>query len=220
MAFASLIVSGILAGAILSANGTYERGADVDLSPAYYHPNGLWKICKFDGRSWYAIYWHEVSNGDSDAELWEFRWDSEFEIRAGIYGEPYPTITTVAVQTSTNNHMSQKYTIQTEEGAVLDVYPATGTIRVRSTTGGSGRLAMEGIGEDETSGISSEVQAALDAKQPLDGNGFAVAGLPAAADNEGRAVYCSDGAAGSPCLAISDGTDWLRVTLGAAVATE
>lgn len=113
-----------------------------------------------------------------------------------------------------------KYTVQTEEGAVLDVFPATGTIRVRTTTGGDGRLAVSAIGEDETSGIASEVQTALDAKQPLTGNTFDVAGLPAAASNVGRAVYCSDGAGGSPCLAISDGTDWLRVTLGAAVAAE
>lgn len=47
---------------------------------------------------------------------------------------------------------------------------------------------------------------------------FAVADLPDAAENEGRLVHCSDGAAGSPCLAHSNGTDWLRITLGAAVA--
>lgn len=31
-------------------------------------------------------------------------------------------------------------------------------------------------------------------------------------------VYCSNGDAGSPCLAVSDGTDWKRVALGAAVS--
>ncbi len=48
---------------------------------------------------------------------------------------------------------------------------------------------------------------------------FTVATLPAAATNEGRLVRCSNGAAGSPCLAISDGTNWLRIALGTAVAT-
>lgn len=34
----------------------------------------------------------------------------------------------------------------------------------------------------------------------------------------GAVVYCSNGAAGSPCLAVSNGTSWLRIALGAAVA--
>lgn len=49
---------------------------------------------------------------------------------------------------------------------------------------------------------------------------FAVEDLPDAADHEGRIVRVEDGDAGSPCLAISDGTDWLVIALGAAVATE
>lgn len=39
-----------------------------------------------------------------------------------------------------------------------------------------------------------------------------------AATTAGRVVYCSDGAAGGPCLAVANGTNWLRVALGAAVA--
>jgi len=35
---------------------------------------------------------------------------------------------------------------------------------------------------------------------------------------EGGIIYVSDGAAGSPILAFSDGTDWLRSDTGAAVA--
>lgn len=49
---------------------------------------------------------------------------------------------------------------------------------------------------------------------------YAVAGLPAAAKNTGKLVHVSNGAAGSPCLAYSNGTNWLRITLGAAVAAE
>lgn len=48
---------------------------------------------------------------------------------------------------------------------------------------------------------------------------YAVAGLPAAAAaNRGKLVYCSDGANGAACLAYSNGTNWLRVVLGAAVS--
>ena len=31
-------------------------------------------------------------------------------------------------------------------------------------------------------------------------------------------VYCSNGNTGSPCLAVSNGTNWLRIAFGAAVA--
>lgn len=63
---------------------------------------------------------------------------------------------------------------------------------------------------------SRSINSALDDVQRLDS--FAVAGLPAAASHTGKMVYVSNGAAGSPCLAYSNGTDWLRVVLGAAVA--
>jgi hypothetical protein len=35
---------------------------------------------------------------------------------------------------------------------------------------------------------------------------------------EGDVAYCSDGDTGSPCLAVFDGTSWLRVSLGAAIS--
>ncbi len=48
---------------------------------------------------------------------------------------------------------------------------------------------------------------------------YTVATLPSASENAGRLIYVSNGAAGSPCLAYSNGTSWLRILLGAAVAT-
>lgn len=48
---------------------------------------------------------------------------------------------------------------------------------------------------------------------------FTVATAPAAADYApGTMVYVSDGAAGSPILAFSDGTNWLRVDTAAAIS--
>lgn len=47
---------------------------------------------------------------------------------------------------------------------------------------------------------------------------FTVATAPSAADLAGTVVYVSDGAAGSPILAFSDGTDWLRSDTGVAIA--
>ena len=49
---------------------------------------------------------------------------------------------------------------------------------------------------------------------------YAVAGVPAAAGNTGALIYVSNGAAGSPVVAFSNGTSWLRVdTLAAISAT-
>lgn len=47
---------------------------------------------------------------------------------------------------------------------------------------------------------------------------YTVATLPtASADNRGRVVYVSNGAAGQPCLAFSTGSAWVRLAVGAAV---
>ncbi len=47
---------------------------------------------------------------------------------------------------------------------------------------------------------------------------YTVASLPDATKSAGRLVHCSNGAGGSPCLAYSNGTSWLQITLGSAVA--
>ncbi len=49
---------------------------------------------------------------------------------------------------------------------------------------------------------------------------YTVAGVPAAASNARRMIYVSNGAAGDPVVAFSNGTNWLRVdTLAAISAT-
>lgn len=45
-----------------------------------------------------------------------------------------------------------------------------------------------------------------------------VSELTALTGSAGDVAYCSNGDAGSPCLAVFDGTDWLRVSLGAAIS--
>ncbi len=47
---------------------------------------------------------------------------------------------------------------------------------------------------------------------------YTVAALPTATKNTGQIVHCSNGAGGSPCLAYSNGTSWLQIALGSAVA--
>jgi hypothetical protein len=48
---------------------------------------------------------------------------------------------------------------------------------------------------------------------------YAVATAPAATSIAGTVIFVSDGAAGSPILAFSDGTDWLRSDTGTAIAS-
>jgi hypothetical protein len=62
--------------------------------------------------------------------------------------------------------------------------------------------------------------AAAAAKQPLTGNTFTVATVPAAAANVGRVIYVSNGAAGAATAAISDGTNWKRIAIGVNIAAE
>jgi hypothetical protein len=49
---------------------------------------------------------------------------------------------------------------------------------------------------------------------------YTVSGVPAASTNARRLIYVSNGAAGSPVVAFSNGTNWLRCdTLAAISAT-
>jgi len=47
---------------------------------------------------------------------------------------------------------------------------------------------------------------------------YTVAGAPSAAGIAGALIYVSNGAAGSPILAFSDGTDWKRSDTGGTIA--
>ncbi|GHC02178.1 hypothetical protein [Cerasicoccus arenae] len=47
---------------------------------------------------------------------------------------------------------------------------------------------------------------------------YTVAGVPTAADYTGVMIYVSNGAAGSPVMAFSNGTNWLRCDTRAAIA--
>jgi hypothetical protein len=48
---------------------------------------------------------------------------------------------------------------------------------------------------------------------------YTVATVPSAAAHAGRIIHVSNGNAGAPCLAYSNGTAWVRIVFGAAVAT-
>ena len=47
---------------------------------------------------------------------------------------------------------------------------------------------------------------------------YTVANAPAAASYPRRIIYVSNGNAGVPCIAVSNGTSWLRIALGTAIS--
>jgi hypothetical protein len=69
------------------------------------------------------------------------------------------------------------------------------------------------IGQNGT----KHINAALDALRSIPGP-FTIAQLPAASAAPRTVVFVTNGDAGKPCLAVSDGTNWLRASLGAAVS--
>jgi hypothetical protein len=73
-------------------------------------------------------------------------------------------------------------------------------------------------GQVSTSNANAAIAAAVADYQPKTGNTYTVSTLPAAASNVGRVVYVSNGSAGSPCAAISNGTVYKVIALGATVA--
>jgi hypothetical protein len=52
----------------------------------------------------------------------------------------------------------------------------------------------------------------------IDLDEYTVATLPAASGRTSYMAYVSDGDGGSPCVAVSNGTNWLRIALGATVS--
>ena len=59
-----------------------------------------------------------------------------------------------------------------------------------------------------------------DADFPLSPNlqPFTVANVPAAADWKFRMIWVTNGNAGAACVAVSDGTNWKVIALGATIA--
>ena len=45
-------------------------------------------------------------------------------------------------------------------------------------------------------------------RRPMEFGSYITSSVPPAADHNKRVIYVNDGNAGSPCLAISDGSDW------------
>lgn len=66
--------------------------------------------------------------------------------------------------------------------------------------------------------LTSTQHQKVTAQLPFELESYTVAGAPAASSYANHIIYVSNGDAGSPCLAVSNGTNWLRVSLGATIS--
>lgn len=63
--------------------------------------------------------------------------------------------------------------------------------------------SLNGFEGDVTGGVTGNVVGSI--KLPT----YTVAGAPAATGLAGTLIYVSNGLAGAPCVAVSDGTNWI-----------
>lgn len=102
-------------------------------------------------------------------------------------------------------------------GGGIDIAPKPGspvTVRgnINSQTGSD--MAITAVGGRLDLNGSNGVRSLA----PLRSGHYNMGTLPSAAAYLGFIIFVSNGDAGAPCLAVSDGANWLRISLGAAVA--
>jgi hypothetical protein len=81
-----------------------------------------------------------------------------------------------------------------------------------------GSLETDDLIVNDSVSITGNVEAVVVSGTVLVPDTYTVATVPAAASFTGGVIYVSNGAAGAPVLAFSNGTNWLRVDTLAAIA--
>lgn len=114
----------------------------------------------------------------------------------------------LALTTAVNTIITEANT--TGGVALLDGAGAIASSAVPSVQQPFGVLTLD----PSTGVIKIEDILRLEVKTVAELEAFAVA----PGNSPGDVAYCSNGDAGDPCLAVYNGTDWLRVALGAAIS--
>ena len=101
---------------------------------------------------------------------------------------------------------------------------------IASANGNSGVLVLSGSGKLPSSTIPTQITLASGVQviNPVDGvvnirdilrlQPNTVAELTALTSSAGDVAYCSDGAGGNPCVAFYNGTNWVRMSVGATIS--
>lgn len=85
---------------------------------------------------------------------------------------------------------------------------------IRQNADGSADL----VNSNNATALKLNADATISSPLPAKLPSYTVASVPAAASFTGALIYVSNGAAGSPMVAFSNGTNWLRVDTGGAIA--
>jgi hypothetical protein len=101
---------------------------------------------------------------------------------------------------------------------------------IASANGNSGVLVLSGSGKLPSSTIPTQITLASGVQviNPVDGvvnirdilrlQPNTVSELTALTSTAGDVAYCSNGAGGSPCVAFYNGTNWVRISVGATIS--
>jgi hypothetical protein len=137
----------------------------------------------------------------------------------------FPTGTTIPtnnLDAGTDSPASARADLLAAVTAVNDI--------IASANAASGVLVLSGSGKLPSSTIPTQITLSTGVQviNPVDGvvnirdilrlQPNTVSELTALTSTAGDVAYCSNGAAGSPCVAFYNGTNWVRVSVGATIS--
>ena len=137
---------------------------------------------------------------------------------------PTITITTANLSTSTATPAAARADLYAAVTAVNDMIDGVDVANGVAGLDASAKLAASVLPNTITSTVSSDLTLAPSTTRVVIQDIInlaerSTAQLTSLTAEVGDVAYCSDGDAGSPCLAVYTGSNWLRIALGSAIAT-
>lgn len=133
------------------------------------------------------------------------------------------TISTANLTSGTSNPSLARADLLQAVTYVNDIIASENSASGVMVLNGSGRIPSSTIPEEIT--LSSGVQVinpasgVVNIRSVLRLQALTTLQAQALTGTAGDIIYCSDGAGGSPCLAVYDGTSWKRISLGTAISS-
>ena len=137
---------------------------------------------------------------------------------------PTITITTANLSTSTATPAAARADLYAAVTAVNDMIDGVDVANGVAGLDASAKLAASVLPNTITSTVSTDLTLAPSTTRVVIQDIInlaerSTAQLTSLTAEVGDVAYCSDGDAGSPCLAVYTGSNWLRIALGSAIAT-
>lgn len=197
-----------------------------------------------DVAHWYAGAWYNYTPKNdwilfSDEYNCLIKWSGSAWVKYGsVHGKTYKTLTgnvtltddeesSNIIEVADGGGLSADFTVTTKtaDEKFWVLYNATNYVMTFKTSGGSGQAVDPGkrtVVYCDGTNIVSAFTAATDGmifRNTLGLPAYTVSSAPAAsAANTGHIIYVSNGDAGAKCMAMSDGSAWKRISLGATIS--